>query len=101
MAQNKLNTAEFTMEELVEELKNAEANYRNLRFDHVTTGLENPIKLVEVRRDIARIKTELRKRELAEASEEELANRSKTRARRKRQRQERNVSKRKSLAKRK
>ncbi len=36
----------------------------NLRFQHVTGQLENPIKMKEVKRDIARIKTVMRENEL-------------------------------------
>ena len=32
----------------------------NLRFQHVTGQLENPVKMREVRRDIARVKTIMR-----------------------------------------
>ena len=37
----------------------------NLRFQHVTGQLENPLKMREVKRDIARGKTALREKELA------------------------------------
>ena len=37
----------------------------NLRFQHVTGQLENPVKMKEVKRDIARVKTVLREKELA------------------------------------
>ncbi len=37
----------------------------NLRFQHVTGQLENPLKMREVKRDIARVKTALREKELA------------------------------------
>ena len=37
----------------------------NLRFQHVTGQLENPVKMREVKRDIARVKTALREKELA------------------------------------
>ena len=37
----------------------------NLRFQHVTGQLENPLKMREVKRDIARFKTALREKELA------------------------------------
>ncbi|MDR1496323.1 MAG: 50S ribosomal protein L29 [Clostridiales Family XIII bacterium] len=37
----------------------------NLRFQHVTGQLENPVKMREVKRDIARIKTVIREKELA------------------------------------
>lgn len=36
----------------------------NLRFQHVTGQLENPLKMREVKRDIARVKTALREKEL-------------------------------------
>jgi large subunit ribosomal protein L29 len=57
---------------------------RKRKFDHATKGLENPIFLREIRRDIARLKTEIRRRELANASKEALAKRSKIRERRRR-----------------
>ena len=41
----------------------------NLRFQHVTGQLENPLKMREVKRDIARVKTALKEKEL-KASEE-------------------------------
>ena len=37
----------------------------NLRFQHVTGQLENPLRMREVKRDIARVKTALREKELA------------------------------------
>ena len=37
----------------------------NLRFQHVTGQLENPLKMREGKRDIARVKTALREKELA------------------------------------
>ncbi len=36
----------------------------NLRFQHVTGQLENPLKMKEIKRDIARVKTVLRENEL-------------------------------------
>ncbi len=59
-----------------------EKEYLEDKFDHAMDGLQNPLELRESRRDIARIKTELRRRELAEATEDELAGRSKIRRRR-------------------
>ncbi len=40
----------------------------NLRFQHVTGQLENPLKMKELKKDIARIKTVQREKELAKAS---------------------------------
>ena len=37
----------------------------NLRFQHVTGQLENPVKMRELKRDIARVKTIIREKELA------------------------------------
>ena len=39
----------------------------NLRFQHVTGQLENPLKMKEIKRDIARIKTVIRENELKAA----------------------------------
>ena len=39
----------------------------NLRFQHVTGQLDNYSRLTQVRRDVARINTELRSREIAAA----------------------------------
>jgi large subunit ribosomal protein L29 len=77
-----LELQELSDAELVEELKGAESDYNKARFDHSIKGLDNPLELREMRRDIARIHTEARRRELAQASPEELANRSKIRERR-------------------
>ncbi len=83
MASNKfLELQAFSEEELLAELDATERSYQKMKFDHAVTGLENPLTLREVRRDIARLKTEVSRRKLANASAEELANRSKIRARR-------------------
>ncbi len=57
--------------------------YQRLKFDHVIKGLENPIGLRDIRRDIARLNTEMRKRELTALPPEAVAKRSRLRARRK------------------
>jgi len=73
---------EFSDEDLANELKESEAQYKKQQFDHSIKGLDNPISLREFRRDIARIKSEVRRRELKAMSEEEIAGRSKIRHRR-------------------
>ena len=40
----------------------------NLRLQHAINQLDNPQKIVEVKRDIARVKTVLREKELAAKS---------------------------------
>ena len=51
--------------ELNEELVAAKKELFNLRFQHVTGQLENPVKMREVKREIARVKTIIREKELA------------------------------------
>jgi large subunit ribosomal protein L29 len=55
-----LGEAQLTqrLEEVYEEL-------RNLRFQHATRQLQNTARFGDLRRDVARIKTILRERELA------------------------------------
>ena len=50
--------------ELNEELVALKEELFRLRFQHATNQLENPLQLRSVKRDIARVKTILREREL-------------------------------------
>jgi large subunit ribosomal protein L29 len=63
-----MNTAEIremTDEELLEELEEARGEKFNLRFQLATNQLDNTARIKEIKRDIARILTVLRERELA------------------------------------
>ena len=51
---------EMSTDELGNELDKLKNELFNLRFQHVTGQLENPIKMREVKKDIARIKNELK-----------------------------------------
>lgn len=82
MAKEKFAPAELSDEQLGTELKSREAEYQQLKFDHAAKGISNPMELREMRRNIARIHTEVRRRELAVWTPEDLATRSKIRARR-------------------
>ncbi len=77
-----LELKEFNLEDLKNELGETEQQYSKMTFDHATKGLENPLALREVRRDIARLRTEVRKRELELMDASQIAKRSKIRARR-------------------
>ncbi len=55
---------EMTVVELNAELKKQKNELFNLRFQHVTGQLENPIKMRDTKKDIARIKTVIREKEL-------------------------------------
>ncbi len=79
-----LELKDFTDTDLLSELEGTEASYQKMRFDHAVKGLDNPLELREMRRDVARIKTEIRRRELAQMTPEQLAKRSKIRERRRR-----------------
>ncbi|MBC8588134.1 50S ribosomal protein L29 [Paratissierella segnis] len=50
--------------ELNEKLMELKAELFNLRFQMATGQLDNPLRINEVRKDIARIKTIIREREL-------------------------------------
>ncbi len=67
--------ADLDTTSLVERLTEAKAELFNLRFQHVTGQLDNSARLGQTRREIARISTELRAREIAaaEAAAEEGA----------------------------
>ncbi|NLD20174.1 MAG: 50S ribosomal protein L29 [Clostridiales bacterium] len=56
---------EMSEMELNAELVRMKKDLFNLRFQHVTGQLENPIKLRDTKKDIARIKTIIREKELA------------------------------------
>ena len=56
---------EMSEAELNAELSKMKKDLFNLRFQHVTGQLENPIMLRETRRDIARVKTIIREKEIA------------------------------------
>ena len=60
---------ELSVEQLSEKVLELKKDLFNLRLQHATNQLDNPIKIAEVKRDIARIKTVLRERELAAKSE--------------------------------
>lgn len=56
---------EFDDTELAEKLKNARAELFNLRFQLATGQLDNTGRIAMVKKDIARLHTEVRSRELA------------------------------------
>ena len=54
----------MTDQERTAELARMKQELFNLRFQHVTGQLENPVKMRDLRRDIARVKTIMRENEL-------------------------------------
>ena len=78
-----IELGEMSDSDLKDELKQINAQYQKLSFDHTIKGLDNPLTLKTAKRDLARIQTELRRREIATFSPQQLANRSRIRQRRK------------------
>ena len=65
---------EMDEQELLDNLASAQQELFNLRFQHVTGQLDNYSRLRAVRKDIARLQTILREREIAEAEQQESSN---------------------------
>ena len=55
---------EKTNEELAKELNELKKELFKLRFQHATNQLDNPMKIREVKKSIAQVKTIIREREL-------------------------------------
>ena len=55
---------DMTEVELNKQLKDLKAELFNLRFQHAINQLDNPLRLQIVRKDIARVKTVIREKEL-------------------------------------
>jgi len=60
---------ELTTEELSARIGEERANLTKLKFAHAVSAIENPTRITKVRKDIARLNTELTKRKAASASE--------------------------------
>jgi len=58
------NLNEMTDDELKKEEKDLKSELFKLRFQTVTNQLENPLKLREIKRSIARVKTAIKDREI-------------------------------------
>ena len=59
---------EMSSSDLEKELGELKSELFKLRFRLATNGLENPMKIKEVKKDIARINTILKQRELEESN---------------------------------
>ena len=58
----------LTTEELHEMLDNTQAELKKLKMNHKTAELENPLEIRSVRRNVSRIHTEIKKRELQQST---------------------------------
>jgi large subunit ribosomal protein L29 len=78
-----LELQDMASESIREELKQARIDLNRMKFDHGSKGLEDPKLLGSTKKEIARLLTELRSREVKAMSPEQLAKRSNIRLRRK------------------
>lgn len=62
---------ELSLKELEERLDSEENMLVRMKMNHAVSPLDNPNKIVETRKNIARLKTEVRARQLQEQSEKE------------------------------
>ena len=65
---NKMKANEIrsmSVEELQTKLQDLKKDLFNLRLQHATNQLDNPIKIAQVKKDIARVKTIIREQQLA------------------------------------
>ena len=61
----------MTAEQLNEKLAGLKKDLFYLRMQHATNQLDNPLKIADVKHDIARVKTMLRQKELSGASDKQ------------------------------
>jgi len=61
--------AELSTEELAARVSEEKKNLNKLKFAHAVSAIENPTRITKVRKDIARLSTELTKRKAAPATE--------------------------------
>lgn len=60
---------ELSTEELVARIGEERVNLTKLKFAHAVSAIENPTRITKVRKEVARLTTELTKRKAAPASE--------------------------------
>jgi large subunit ribosomal protein L29 len=58
----------LSVQELNDELEIIEKHYYTLKFNNAASSLENTAEIKNVRRNIARVKTEIRAKELSEST---------------------------------
>ncbi|SNR45245.1 MULTISPECIES: 50S ribosomal protein L29 [Hymenobacter] len=58
----------LSSEDLQNQIKTEQTNGQNMRFAHAISPLENPIRLKQARKNVARLLTELKRRENEQAT---------------------------------
>ena len=60
---------ELSIQELTERLESEESMMVRMKMNHAVSPLDNPNKIIETRKNIARLNTEVRARQIQEKSE--------------------------------
>ncbi|MBX5439051.1 MAG: 50S ribosomal protein L29 [Thermoflavifilum sp.] len=64
MAKTKIDVKTLSDQDLVQKIAEETLHLKRLRFSHAISPLENPMSIRQTRREIARLKTELRHRQI-------------------------------------
>jgi large subunit ribosomal protein L29 len=64
---NSADIKQLSTNDLRERIKEEKSNLAKLKLNHAVSPIENPLKITFNRKVVARLKTELRSREIAEA----------------------------------
>lgn len=59
------DTQSLSVTDLQAKIKEEQVGYEKMKFNHSISPIENPLKIRSARRDVARLKTELSKRNKA------------------------------------
>lgn len=59
---------ELSADELELKLRDLKKDFFNLKLQHATNQLDNPIRIADVKKDIARLKTIIREKQIAAKS---------------------------------
>ena len=62
---------ELTLKEIVEKLDVEKSMLTKLKLNHAVSPLDNPLKIKDARKNIARLNTELRRRQLTEKTNDQ------------------------------
>jgi large subunit ribosomal protein L29 len=64
---NQADIKQLSTNDLRERIKEEKSNLAKLKLNHAVSPIENPLKITFSRKTVARLNTELRSREIAEA----------------------------------
>lgn len=72
----------LSVEQLSKEAQEMETSLSKMKFEHAVRGLQNPQEIKNAKKEVARILTEIRDREIQALTPEQAAKRAKLRLRR-------------------